>query len=157
MSISKSTITTKEGITCPGLKLEIWFGRKKDLSSVKTLSSHINNMFIGVTKGFKYKMRYVYAHFPITGVINKGGRQLEIRNFLGEKRRRVVNLVGDTTVVKSEDVKDQIEISGNNIEDVGRSCALINQACLVKKKDIRKFLDGTYVSEKGHVEVDEEC
>merc|ERR1712210_74174 len=137
------------------LNLEIWFGRKKDLSSVKTLSSHINNMFIGVTKGFKYKMRYVYAHFPITGVINKAGHQLEIRNFLGEKRRRTVNLAGDTTVLKSADVKDQIEVSGNNVEDVGRSCALISQACLVKNKDIRKFLDGTYVSGKGNVVVEE--
>merc|ERR1712151_1268515 len=146
----------KAGKSAPGLKLEIWFGRKQDLASVKTLTSHINNMFIGVTKGFKYKMRYVYAHFPITGVINKGGRQLEIRNFLGEKRRRVVNLVGDTTVLKSEDVKDQIEISGNSVEDVGRSCALINQACLVKKKDIRKFLDGTYVSEKGNIVCEED-
>ena len=82
-------------------------------------------MFIGVTKGFKYKMRYVYAHFPITGVINKDGHQLEIRNFLGEKRRRVVNLAGDTTVVKSADVKDQIEVSGINIEDVGKSCTCV--------------------------------
>ena len=134
----------------------IWFGRKKDLSSVKTLSSHIQNMFTDETKGFKYKMRYVYVNFPITGVIKKGGRQLEIRNILDEKRHWVVNLVGDTTVLKSEDVKDQIEISGNSVEDVGRSCALINQACLVKKKDIRKFLDGTYVSEKDNIVVDEE-
>merc|ERR1712150_448543 len=156
MGITKGTITTKAGITCPGLKLAIWFGRKKDLSSVKTLSSHITNMFTGVTKGFKYKMRYVYAHLPITGVINKGGHQLEIRNFLGEKRRRTVNLAGDVTVVKSEGVKDQIEVSGINVEDVGRSCALISQACLVKNKDIRKFLDGTYVSEKGNINVPEE-
>jgi large subunit ribosomal protein L9e len=111
-------------------------------------------MFIGVTKGFKYKMRYVYAHFPITGVINKAGHQLEIRNFLGEKRRRTVDLVGDTTVVKSDDVKDQIEVFGNNVEDVGRSCALISQACLVKKKDIRKFLDGIYVSGGGAMNED---
>ena len=94
----------------------IWFGHKKDLSSVKTLSSHIQNMFTGVTKGFKCKMRCVYDHFPITTVIKKGGRQLEIRNFLGEKRRRVVNLVGDATVLKSDDVKDQIEVSGNSVE-----------------------------------------
>ena len=71
-------------------------------------------------------MRYVYAHFPITGVINNGGRQLEIRNFLGEKRRRIVNLAGDTIVTKTGDVKDQIEISGNNVEDVGRSCTYMS-------------------------------
>ena len=33
--------------------------------------------------------------------------------------------------------------------------ALIGQACLVKKKDIRKFLDGTYVSGKGNITVEE--
>merc|ERR1711967_87754 len=105
--------------------IEMHHGSRKAIAALRTVRTIINNMFIGVTKGFKYKMRYVYAHFPITGVINKGGAQLEIRNFLGEKRRRTVNLIGDTRVVKSGDVKDQIEISGNNIEDVGRSCALI--------------------------------
>ncbi len=32
------------------------------------------------------------------------------------------------------------------------AAALIHQSCLVKRKDIRKFLDGVYVSEKGTVE-----
>ncbi|VVA28382.1 PREDICTED: 60S ribosomal, partial [Prunus dulcis] len=31
---------------------------------------------------------------------------------------------------------------------VSRSAALINQKCHVKNKDIRKFLNGVYVSEK---------
>jgi hypothetical protein len=30
-----------------------------------------------------------------------------------------------------------------------RSTALIHQQCLVKNKDIRKFLDGVYVSDSG--------
>lgn len=34
--------------------------------------------------------------------------------------------------------------------------ALIQQATTVKNKDIRKFLDGIYVSEKGTVQVSEE-
>ena len=41
-------------------------------------------MITGVTKGYEYKMRLVYAHFPInTAIEDKGGR-VEIRNFLGE-------------------------------------------------------------------------
>ena len=32
------------------------------------------------------------------------------------------------------------------------TAALIHQAVLVKRKDIRKFLDGIYVSEKGTVD-----
>lgn len=38
---------------------------------------------------------------------------------------------------------------GNDIENVSRSAALISQSCRVRNKDIRKFLDGIYVSSKG--------
>lgn len=41
---------------------------------------------------------------------------------------------------------------GNNIEAVSRTCALIHQSCLVKNKDIRKFLDGIYVESKGEIQ-----
>jgi len=38
-------------------------------------------------QGYRYKMRLVYSHFPINVSIEKGGKQLAIRNFLGEKVR----------------------------------------------------------------------
>lgn len=56
----------------------------------------INNLIIGVTKGFKYKMRYVYAHFPINVNIEKNGEtglyEVEIRYANGqlEKLGRVL-------------------------------------------------------------------
>ncbi len=48
----------------------------------------------------------------------------------------------------SKDQKDELIISGNSIEAVSQSAALIQQSTTVKRKDIRKFLDGLYVSEK---------
>lgn len=56
---------------------------------VRTISSHIINMMTGVTKGYRYKMKSVYAHFPINTAISEGGKKIEIRNFLGEKIVRV--------------------------------------------------------------------
>jgi large subunit ribosomal protein L9e len=53
------------------------------------------------------------------------------------------------TYVRSEDVKDQIELSGSDIVAVSITAAKIQQATNVRHKDLRKFLDGIYVSEKG--------
>merc|ERR1712160_158010 len=110
-------------------------------------------MIIGVTKGFRYKMRMVHAHFPINMNFEKGGKVVEIRNFLGEKRVRVVDML-DGTVCSRTETKDEIQLEGNNVDCVSASAALISQACTVKKKDIRKFLDGVYVSEKGNIIAD---
>eukprot|EP00201_Polytomella_parva_P015892 CAMPEP_0175066836 /NCGR_PEP_ID=MMETSP0052_2-20121109/16745_1 /TAXON_ID=51329 ORGANISM="Polytomella parva, Strain SAG 63-3" /NCGR_SAMPLE_ID=MMETSP0052_2 /ASSEMBLY_ACC=CAM_ASM_000194 /LENGTH=190 /DNA_ID=CAMNT_0016333613 /DNA_START=53 /DNA_END=625 /DNA_ORIENTATION=+ len=131
------------------LKVETHFGKKKQLASIRTAISHVKNMFTGVTKGFEYKMRLVYAHFPINVAIEKQGTVVELRNFLGEKRVRVVNMLPGVKIVRSDGVKDELVLSGNDIESVSRSAALVKQSCRVRVLDIRKFLDGIYVSEKG--------
>ena len=64
---------------------------------------------------------------------------------------RVVDAHSGVTVKRSSDVKDEIVLEGNDIQNVSRTCALIQQICAVKRKDIRKFIDGIYVSDKGHV------
>ncbi|XP_031629486.1 60S ribosomal protein L9 [Contarinia nasturtii] len=130
------------------LKVEKWFGTKKELAAVRTVCSHIQNMIKGVTYGFQYKMRAVYAHFPINCVTSQNNTVIEIRNFLGEKYIRRVEMAPGVTVVNSTKQKDELIIEGNDIEAVSGSAALIQQSTTVKNKDIRKFLDGLYVSEK---------
>eukprot|EP00475_Leptophrys_vorax_P020362 TRINITY_DN27856_c0_g1_i1.p1 TRINITY_DN27856_c0_g1~~TRINITY_DN27856_c0_g1_i1.p1 ORF type:complete len:191 (+),score=63.85 TRINITY_DN27856_c0_g1_i1:76-648(+) len=130
---------------------ELWHCDRKTAACLRSITAGIQNMIKGVTKGFRYKMRLVYAHFPINANIEEDGKVLEIRNFLGEKIVRTVRLADGVTIERSSDVKDELVLSGNDINAVSQSAARIQQSCLVKNKDIRKYLDGIYVSEKGHV------
>ena len=86
------------------IKCEMWFGTTVPRSCIRTVVSHIENMFTGCT------------------------------------------------VRKSEDQKDELIIEGTDLELVSRSAALIHQSTLVRHKDIRKFLDGIYVSYTGLVD-----
>lgn len=67
------------------VKVELWFGNRKALACVRSVSAHIQNMITGVTRGFERKMRMVYSHFPINVSIEDNGNMVHIRNFLGEK------------------------------------------------------------------------
>merc|ERR1712003_173074 len=137
------------------VRVEKWFGKRKELAAVRTVCSHITNLMNGVTKGYKYKMRAVYAHFPINCAISEGGTLVEVRNFLGEKYTRRVRMHDGVTVENSKGQKDELIVQGNSIEAVSQSAALVQQSTTVKNKDIRKFLDGLYVSEKTTVVKDE--
>ena len=137
------------------IRVQVWHGQRKHLACVRTLCSHIENMIIGVTKGFLYKMRLVYAHFPINASVVDNGTSVEIRNFLGEKITRVVKLLPGVQIELSKDVKDELVLTGNDVENVSQSAASIRQSVLVRNKDIRKFLDGIFVSQKTNIVIDQ--
>lgn len=65
------------------IKIEMHHGARKNVAALRTVRSIIINLITGVTKGFKYKMRYVYAHFPINVNLNKNAEtglwEVEIR------------------------------------------------------------------------------
>lgn len=130
------------------LTVQKWFGNKKELALVRTICTHIQNMIKGVTKGYQYRMRSVYAHFPINVTMHNEENVVEIRNFLGEKIVRKVRMENGVTCVNSSTLKDELVLEGNDLEAVSKSAALIQQSTTVKNKDIRKFLDGIYVSER---------
>ncbi|CAE6522436.1 unnamed protein product [Rhizoctonia solani] len=132
--------------------LAVWQGGRKHVACLRTIKSLIENMITGVTKGFRYKMRAVYAHFPINCIIQDGGKKVEIRNFLGEKLVRHVDMLDGVTISESKAQKDELILEGNDVQNVSQSAASIQGRCRVRNKDIRKFLDGVYVSHRGTID-----
>ena len=64
------------------LRVRKWFGVRKEIAAIRTVCSHIQNMIKGVTKGYRYKMRSVYAHFPINVTLQDGNRTVEVGIFI---------------------------------------------------------------------------
>lgn len=124
------------------IAIELHHGNRKGVATLRTVRTLINNLIIGVTKGFKYKMRYVYAHFPINVNLDKNSEtglfEVEIRNFIGEKIVRRVVMQPGVEVEISKNQKDELVLSGNSLEGVSQSAADIQQICRVRNKDIRK-------------------
>ena len=122
--------TTEEDAEKSYVKVDLWFATRKQLACVRTICSHIENLFTGVTRGFLYKMRFVYSHFPIN--VTLSGETVEIRNFLGEKRVRKVPLLKGVKYERTANVKDQIELSGIDIAAVSLVAARIQLATNVR-------------------------
>ena len=128
-----------------GKNVRIWakWPRKKEAALIGTIYSHINNMIVGVTKGYTYKMKIVFSHFPIT--VKLQDKNVVIENFTGERRPRRVKINGD---VKVKIEPDDIVLSGINLEQVSQTAANIEQSTKVRGKDPRVFLDGIYTYER---------
>jgi len=111
------------------IRVDVWFATRKHLACLRTICSHIENMMKGVQYGFLYKMKSVYAHFPININIIDGGVTVEVRNFLGEKFIRVVKM-RNGVICRNSGNKDEIIVEGNDIELVSNSAALISTTML---------------------------
>jgi large subunit ribosomal protein L6 len=117
---------------------------RREKAIVGTWEAHLKNMFTGVTEGFEYTLRAVYAHFPIKLTVK--GDELIIENFLGEKQPRKAKILPDVKVtVKGNDVV----LVGNDVEKLGISAANIERATKIKRYDPRVFQDGIYIVSKG--------
>ncbi len=117
--------------------------RRDVLAMLGTYASHIRNMITGVTRGYEYRMKIVYSHFPIQ--VKVEGKRVSIANFLGGKKPRYTDIIGETQVKVNG---DQIIITGINKEDVGQTMANIEQKTRIKGFDPRVFQDGIYLVEK---------
>jgi large subunit ribosomal protein L6 len=118
-------------------------GKKKDLISANTVSSIVRGLVHGVTSGYEYKMKVVFAHFPVTVKIKDD--MVMVENFMGERSPRLAKILAGCKVTTEG---DDIIIKGTSLEQIGQTAANVEQATRIKRKDQRIFLDGVYVYEK---------
>jgi large subunit ribosomal protein L6 len=125
------------------IKIRTEWPRKKEAATVITVSSHIKNMIKGVVKGFSYKLKIVFSHFPIS--VKTEDKKVLIENFTGERSPRIAKIIGEAQVSATQ---EDVIVKGIDLEDVSQTAANIEQATRVKAKDPRVFLDGIYVYER---------
>jgi large subunit ribosomal protein L9e len=96
-------------------------------------------------------MRMVHAHFPINIGIPKDGKSVEVKNFLGGKQIKKIDMLPGCTAKMSPELKDEIVFEGIDVQFISLVCAQVCQVCKIGNKDERKFLDGIFVSERGTI------
>jgi large subunit ribosomal protein L6 len=114
--------------------------KRKVKALVGTIAAHIRNLIEGVTKGFTYKLKIVFSHFPIQIKVEKD--KVLLLNFLGERTPRIAKIIGNTEVkVEGQD----ITVSGIYLEDVGQTASNLELATRRTGYDKKIFQDGCYI------------
>ncbi|MEM1516148.1 MAG: 50S ribosomal protein L6 [Thermofilum sp.] len=101
--------------------VETFNATKKDYALVSTLAAHIENMIEGVTKGYRYKLKIVYAHFPMN--VKVENNRVVIENFLGERGKRYATVLPG---VKVKVEKEEIIVEGVDKDAVAQTAANIH-------------------------------
>lgn len=110
-----------------------------------SIKAHIRNMIQGLKEPFKYKLQAVSVHFPMTLKLEKENKQLLIKNFLGEKKDRVIKLIDNVDINVNKDI---IELKSADIEKAGLQASIIEKGTKIRLRDRRIFQDGIYITEK---------
>src|SRR2546425_10762703 len=133
----------------PEVLIKTTWPRKREIGMLGTAAAHIRNMIKGVNSGYKFNLKTVYAHFPVTVKVDEKSRTLKIENFTGEKTPRSAQILdGVKVAVKGDD----ITVEGIDIKAVSQTAANIQNSTKIKKKDLRVFLDGIYIDTKTSLE-----
>jgi large subunit ribosomal protein L6 len=111
----------------------------KDKAILGTNESIVASMLKGAKSAFRKELKLLYAHFPIS--IEVKGKDVFIKNFLGEKTPRRTRIAGNT---KLEVKGQEVTISGPDKEAVGQTAANLRTAMKIKLKDPRVFQDGIF-------------
>ncbi len=116
---------------------------KKEKKEISSFASHTKNMVEGVVEPHVYKLKICSGHFPMNVAVS--GRELVIKNFLGESVPRKV-LLPEGVDVKINGT--EIVVSSPNKESSGHAAAKIESLCRITDRDRRIFQDGVYIIHK---------
>lgn len=123
--------------------LESKSGAKEDKKIMGSLTAHIKNMIRGSQQKHVYTLKICSGHFPMN--VSASNNKLTVKNFLGEKVPRVLQLK------EGADVKvegDLIYVESANKEIAGQVGADIEQLTRRPGYDTRIFQDGIYIVNK---------
>ncbi len=116
---------------------------RKEKMQIGTFAAHIKNMINGAVHPYIYKLRVCSGHFPMN--ISITGKQFTVKNFVGEKVPRVVELKEGVDVkIEGSD----ITISSPDKELAGQTAGAIELLCRRPGFDPRIFQQGIYIIEK---------
>jgi len=116
---------------------------KREKKLINSMKAHIENMVKGVQEKFEYTLKVCSSHFPMT--VEASGRELTIKNFLGEKTPRKA-IIPEGSEVNVD--KEIITVKSTDKEIAGRAAATIERSTQLRKKDRRVFQDGIYITNK---------
>jgi large subunit ribosomal protein L6 len=116
---------------------------KKDKKLIKTAKSHLIKALSGLDNKYVYKMQVCAVHFPITAEVK--GKEVIIKNFLGEVKDRKAAILPGTDVKIQKDI---ITIESHDKDAAGQTAANIENASRIVKRDRRVFQDGVFIIEK---------
>jgi len=121
---------------------------KREKKMVFTFKAHLLNMLRGVFEPWVYKMKVCAGHFPMTVAVQ--GDNLVVKNFLGEKTPRTLKIKqGAKVIVQDKD----ITVESADKELAGIVASDIELLLTIKGRDLRKFQDGIYITNKAGKEV----
>jgi len=125
------------------IKFNVELMTKREKTTLGSFTAHVKNMFKGVEKPFVYKLKVCSGHFPMN--IKVSGKELSVKNFIGEKVPRVLDVKEGVDVKVEGEV---ITVTAADKELAGQTAGAIELLCKRPGFDKRIFQQGIYITEK---------